>query len=140
MRVASRVERSLDDAQTVAVFEDACVAFFERELANPDSFLRTWVAVDGTEVVGGASLTVFPTLPRYGVAFGGFDGRVRDVYVQPAHRRYGIARELMRVLIEEAGRIGLDRLTLGASEMGRPLYLSVGFEPKTDEMQYAGKT
>jgi len=138
MRVASAVERRGEDPQKVALYEDLCVAFFERELASPDSFLRSWVAEDGNEIVGGASLAVVPTLPRYGVSYGGVDGRIRDVYVEPAHRRRGIAQALVRAILDEAQLLGVDRLTLGASEMGRPLYLAIGFEPKPDEMVYVG--
>jgi hypothetical protein len=42
----------------------------------------------------------------------------------------------MRVLIEEVEALGLQRLTLGSSTMGRPLYEALGFLPKADEMIY----
>jgi GNAT superfamily N-acetyltransferase len=136
MRVASATERrSGDTSHDAARYERACLSFFERELAQP-TFLRSWVAERGGEVVGGASLTVLPTLPRFGRAFSGVDGRVRDVYVAPAHRRQGVARALMAAVMTEAERLRVDRLTLGASSMGRPLYHQLGFELKTDEMHY----
>jgi GNAT superfamily N-acetyltransferase len=65
------------------------------------------------------------------------DGRVREVYVVPAYRRRGIARTLVGLALAEAKAAGVDRVTLGASAMGRALYASLGFVAKPDEMVYA---
>jgi GNAT superfamily N-acetyltransferase len=138
MRADSSVERKGGDAETRAAYARVCEAFFARELADPRSFLRSWVAVAAGTIVGGASLALAPTLPRYGAAYGGFDGRVRDVYVVPALRRRGIARALMDAVIAGARAERIDRLTLGASDMGAPLYLALGFAYKRDEMVYTG--
>jgi len=135
MRVASALERWPGEPQDVAGYGRACRALFERELAQP-TFLHSWVAERNGEVVGGASLTVVPTLPRFGRPFTGVDGRVRDVYVAPELRRQGVARALMAIVMAQAERLQVDRLTLGASDMGRPLYLQLGFEFNGREMHY----
>jgi ribosomal protein S18 acetylase RimI-like enzyme len=54
-------------------------------------------------------------------------GYVSSVYTRPAFRRQGIARQLMTLLIESAREQHMDRLILWSSEMGRPLYESLGF-------------
>jgi len=54
---------------------------------------------------------------------------VSSVYCDPAWRRRGIARHLMEQLLAHAREMGVQRLILWASEMGRPLYLDQGFEP-----------
>ncbi len=56
-------------------------------------------------------------------------GYVSSVYTDPAWRRRGIARHLMEQLMARAREMGIDRLILWASDMGRPLYLDQGFEP-----------
>lgn len=56
-------------------------------------------------------------------------GYVSSVYTDPAWRRRGIARHLMEQIIARAREMGMDRLILWASSMGRPLYLDQGFEP-----------
>jgi ribosomal protein S18 acetylase RimI-like enzyme len=56
-------------------------------------------------------------------------GYVSSVYTDPAYRRRGVARRLMEQLIERAHAMGVQRLILWASDMGRPLYLDQGFEP-----------
>ena len=137
MRAASSFERKGGDTAIRDEHARVCEAFFARELADPKSFLRSWVAVAGRRIVGGASLAVVPTLPRYSMAgYSGFDGRVRDVYVEPELRGRGIARALMAAVIADARALRVDRLSLGASEMGKPLYLKIGFVFKTDEMVF----
>lgn len=56
-------------------------------------------------------------------------GYVSNVYTAPAWRRNGIARALMERLIARAQEVGVQRLILWASDMGRPLYLDLGFVP-----------
>lgn len=56
-------------------------------------------------------------------------GYVSSVYTDPAWRRLGVARRLMEQLLAQAQEIGVQRLILWASTMGRPLYLDQGFVP-----------
>jgi ribosomal protein S18 acetylase RimI-like enzyme len=54
------------------------------------------------------------------------------IWVEPEHRRRGHAREMLRLLEEEAARRGGDRLGLFVSADNRPalaLYGQVGFVP-----------
>ncbi len=139
MRAESSFERKGGDPAIRDEHARVCEAFFARELSDPQSFLRSWVATVDGRIVGAASLAIVPTLPRYSIANGsGVDGRVRDVYVDPLARRRGIARALMEAVMAEARATRVDRLSLGASEMGQPLYLALGFVFKRDEMVYNG--
>lgn len=56
-------------------------------------------------------------------------GYVSSVYTRPAFRSRGIARRLMEQLLARAQEMGIARLILWASDMGRPLYLDQGFKP-----------
>lgn len=56
-------------------------------------------------------------------------GYVSSVYTEPAWRRHGVARRLMELLMARAREMGMRRLILWASDMGRPLYLDLGFGP-----------
>jgi GNAT superfamily N-acetyltransferase len=147
LRAASHAERYDDGADREELFAASCTAFFARELAVEEPFVRAWLAfeahgaeADGAvtpvnEPLGTAALTVFPSLPRITTTGPVPDARVRNVYVVPAARRRGIARALMRAVMDEVESLGgVDLLTLGASAQGRPLYVSLGFVPKADEM------
>jgi len=99
-----------------------------------------WFAVDGNaSVIAGAGVHIKPQLPRIS------HDHVRietcavplavNVYTEPHWRGQGIARALMRVLMEWATAQGTDRVLLHASDAGRPLYESLGFHG-TNEMRW----
>ena len=61
-------------------------------------------------------------------------GYIANVYVDPAFRRRGAARSLTAAAIDWLRSIGCEVVRLQASQYGRPLYESMGFEP-TGEME-----
>jgi GNAT superfamily N-acetyltransferase len=50
----------------------------------------------------------------------------------PEHQRKGMGRALLTQVIADYRRRGVERFHLGATEAGRPLYASVGFELVAD--------
>jgi GNAT superfamily N-acetyltransferase len=56
------------------------------------------------------------------------------MYTEPAYRRKGIARELMKRMIDWCRQEGFGTVLLHASKDGRSLYESLGFTP-TNEMR-----
>lgn len=54
-------------------------------------------------------------------------GYVSSVYTHPEYRRMGLARTLMEMLVAGARELGISRLLLNTSRMGRSLYESMGF-------------
>ena len=59
---------------------------------------------------------------------------VSNVWVEPAHRRKGIATALTRKTIEWARSKGCEVVRLRSSQMGRAVYSAIGFAP-SDEME-----
>lgn len=100
-----------------------------------------WLALDGGDrVVAGAGAHIKAQFPRVipdgsGVASGAVP-LVVNVYTEPEWRRKGVARALMTALMEWAVQQGCDRIVLHASDAGRALYTSLGFEP-TNEMRWS---
>jgi GNAT superfamily N-acetyltransferase len=100
-----------------------------------------WIAVAPgapERVVAGAGLIVRPMIPRPGTS-GGIEVReaqVVNVYTEAAWRRRGIAALVMQQLIDYTRANHLNRVSLHASDEGRPLYESLGFAP-TNEMRLA---
>ena len=103
-----------------------------------------WLALDETDrVVAGAGVHVKPQLPRISddgtrVVTGSLP-LVVNVYTEPGWRGRGIARTLMATLMQWATTEGFDRVVLHASDAGRPLYVSLGFNP-TNEMRWSPKS
>lgn len=59
-------------------------------------------------------------------------GYVLNVYVEPTHRRRGLARQLMTLAEAEFRRRGVAYAILHATAAGRPLYEQAGWAPTTE--------
>ena len=54
-------------------------------------------------------------------------GYISSMFVVPEHRGHGLAGRLMAALIDKAENLGINLLSLQASEAGRPIYEKIGF-------------
>ena len=95
--------------------------------AIPNGWFHEWLACDaGRPIAGGAVfITAWPAHP--------YDLECRratilNVYTDPEYRRQGIARSLMETMITWCREQGLARVALHASEDGRHLYETLGFQ------------
>lgn len=121
-----------------ARLHEASAAYFRAALASGEYL--AWLAVTSTseEIVAGAGLLVRPMIPRPGTT-GSIETReaqVVNVYTEPAWRRKGIAALVMREAIAYTSAERINRVSLHASDAGRPLYELLGFAP-TNEMRLA---
>lgn len=64
----------------------------------------------------------------------GWNGYITNLFVEKPYRRQGIGRELVNRLIQKAEKRNCHIIMLHASEMGRPLYLKMGFQDVTNGM------
>jgi GNAT superfamily N-acetyltransferase len=94
---------------------------------------RAWLAEADGEAVASVILITWIMPPAAGHLHR-TRGYVSSVYTRTAFRRQGVARRLMELLITAAREDGIQKLMLGASAMGAPLYLSLGFEHSKDAM------
>jgi GNAT superfamily N-acetyltransferase len=91
-----------------------------------------WVIESVEGIIAGGGLIVRRLLPRPESPLGGAEACILNVYTEPAHRRRGLARELMQVMLEWCRENHIARVTLHASEEARALYESLGFVPTTE--------
>lgn len=92
-----------------------------------------WMAEDSDgQVIGGGGIVVadWPGNPGENHSKRVW---VLNMYTEPRARRHGVARRLMQQMVEWCRREGYVSVSLHASEWGRPLYESMGFQP-TNEM------
>ena len=57
---------------------------------------------------------------------------VVNMFTEPVHRKRGLARLLMKTMLEWCRTQGMKTLFLHASDYGRPLYESLGFTPNNE--------
>jgi GNAT superfamily N-acetyltransferase len=99
--------------------------------AMTNGTLHAWVAENEGRVIGGGLVIVSPWLSHP------YDQECRratvlNMYVDPGFRRQGIARRLMQAMIAWCREQDFAGVALHASDQGRPLYESLGFEPTTE--------
>lgn len=86
-----------------------------------------WLAMtEERTIVAGAGVQIRTLLPRPETDVTR-EALVVNVYVEPAYRRHGLARRLMETILVWSREQGIERVSLHASRMGRPLYESLGF-------------
>src|SRR5215831_4004161 len=95
--------------------------------AMPDGTFHAWLAYDDSRPVAGGAVIITPWLAHP------YDQECRratilNVYTEPEYRRRSIGRRVMETMIDWCRRAGLARVTLHASDDGRHLYESLGFE------------
>jgi GNAT superfamily N-acetyltransferase len=54
-------------------------------------------------------------------------GYIWGVYVEPAYRKQGIAKQLTSATVNYLKAVGCTRAVLNASPLGKPVYESLGF-------------
>lgn len=87
----------------------------------------TVIASDGETLVGCASLSYIWIMPTFSHPTGN-RAHLMNVYTRADYRRRGISKKMVEILIDEAKRNGVTEISLDATEMGRPLYESLGFK------------
>jgi len=95
--------------------------------ALPDGSFQSWLACDDGKVVAGGAVIVSPW-PAHAYEPQCRRATIMNVYTEPEYRRQGIARQLMQTMIAWCKQQGFARVTLHASEQGKALYESLGFE------------
>ena len=98
---------------------------FEQELALlPGKYAkpmgRLYLAYEGQESIACIALRPFKE----------HTGEVKRLYVKPSHRRHGLSKSLTERIIEDAKKIGYQRLVLDTLNTMTPamnLYKSMGF-------------
>jgi GNAT superfamily N-acetyltransferase len=132
--VIARHRRSMFEeigsAQNLDLVERAFAGWLPARL---DQTYFHWLAAADGRAIGSAGVLLLdwppsPRDPRGGLGF------IYNVYVEPAHRRRGVARATVEALHQWAHDRSLGALALHASDDGRPLYEALGYLP-TNEMR-----
>ncbi len=99
--------------------------------AIPEGSFRSWLACDNRMVVAGGAVVVSPW-PAHAYDLACRRATVLNVYTDPDYRRRGIARQVMEAIIAWCKQEGFAHVSLHASEHGRHLYETLGFEPSNE--------
>ncbi|MBQ2861709.1 MAG: GNAT family N-acetyltransferase [Oscillospiraceae bacterium] len=107
-------------------------AFFKKWLASKD-FIQL-IAEDNGKLLSTAAVIYYDLPPSFTNKIG-VRGYVTNVYTVPEHRRKGLSKQLLSMLLDDAKSRGIKKLWLGASKDGRPLYEKLGFIQQQSYME-----
>jgi RimJ/RimL family protein N-acetyltransferase len=135
LRVGLLVSERLLEPGTNAssTLEASIVAWLGERLDSPSFGAFVAVDLDG-RVVGSGGISIYDNPPGPGPTTR--EAYVMSMFTEPDARGRGVAAAVLTALLDfarEAGGVG--RVWLRASEMGRPLYLRAGFQPRDSYLQ-----
>lgn len=107
--------------------------YYERHIS--DGTFVSWLAFDEDKVVGTSGISFVEKPPYFGCPSGKI-GLLSSMHTDPDYRRMGIAKELLKRVIEEAREYGCGTVQITASDMGVKLYTAYGFVHNDNFMQY----
>ena len=93
----------------------------------------TVFAMDGDKIAGCASLSYINVMPTFDHPTGK-RAHLMNVYTRSEFRRRGVGKMMVEFLIEEAKSRGVTEISLDATQMGHPLYKSLGFNDNGEGM------
>ena len=125
------LDMGYEDSPALAAMLSTCAPYLVDALTN-HSF-RSWLAFCDSRFVGGGAVVISPW-PSHPYDLECRRATILNVYVYPEFRRQGIARRLMRMMVDWCRQQKFAAVYLHASKDGRHLYQSLGFEP-TNEMK-----
>ena len=124
-----REEGGEEDIDLVPALKD----YYERHMC--DGTFLAWLAMDGEKIIGTSGMSFVEKPPYYGCPTGRI-GLLSSMYTDPDYRGMGIAKELLKRVIEEARTYGCGAVHITASDMGVKLYTAYGFKHNGNFMQY----
>lgn len=130
MRKERETEGLNENPQT---FYDNTYNYFKENIQN-GSFVA-FVAVEKDEIISTSGLCFYTVPPTYGNT-NGLVAYIMNMYTKPQYRKQGIASQLLDCIVNEAKSKNCTKVTLNASEMGKPLYQKYGFKDLQNEMVY----
>ena len=93
----------------------------------------TVFAMDGKQIAGCATLSYITIMPTFSHPTGK-RAHLMNVYTRAQFRRQGVGKMMVQFLIDEAKNRGVTEISLDATEMGHPLYKSLGFKDNAEGM------
>lgn len=102
--------------------------YMEAGIANGSFF--AFLAFDGDAFAGSCSACLYSVLPGRKLP-GGKNAYIQNMFVVPRYRRNGIGKTLVSMCVNEALKLGYNRITLHATQKGKLLFANCGF--KTDD-------
>ena len=125
MKLRLEMLREVNDLPSKYEYDENFICKSRRYFESGEQ--TTVIAFDGETPVGCASLSYIWIMPTFSHPTGN-RAHLMNVYTHADYRRRGISKKMVEILIDEAKENGVTEISLDATEMGRPLYQTLGFQ------------
>lgn len=115
----------IDNPVRLDAADSATEVYFAK--AIPDGRFHGWLAVTSTGVAVASGGVVIDQHPPGPSNLSGKIGYIMNLVTDSRYHRQGIARRIMRIVLEWLEDQGIRCMALHSTEMGRPLYKDLGF-------------
>ena len=124
MSIRLEMLRKVNELSDNYVFSDEFIANSMRYFLEGNQ--TTSIALEKGKIVACASMSYIELMPTFSHPTGN-RAHLMNVYTNADYRRQGVAHKLVQILIDEAKEKGVTEISLDATDLGRPLYESLGF-------------
>lgn len=124
MGIRLEMLRKVNELSDDYVFSEELIANSKRYFLEGNQ--TTSIALKNGKVVACASMSYIEMMPTF-LHPTGNRAHLMNVYTNADYRRKGVARKLVQMLIDEAKGKGVTEISLDATDLGRPLYETLGF-------------
>ena len=110
-------------SQQIAHLKEQLSEYF---LNHIEKDIIAYIAEENNEIISSVFLVIIekPSNPSF---MSGKIGNILNVYTKPQYREQGIARQLVKLAIDESKEMNLSYLELKATKEGCTLYKKMGF-------------
>lgn len=127
-----RTISNLDDDTDMSVVEKETVDYYKNSLLNDEHV--AYLVYDDGQFAGCGGVCFYKVMPSYHNP-SGRKAYIMNMYTHPEYRRQGIAFKTLDLLIQEARKRNITKISLDATKIGRKLYEKYGFVYLMDEME-----
>ena len=131
-KIVLRAANKLSDDVDMSVVEAESYAYYRRALETGEHI--AYLVYDNGKFIGAGGVSFYQVMPTYHNPTGK-KAYIMNMYTAPKYRRQGIALHTLNLLVKDAKEQGVSKITLEATDMGRPLYERYGFLKMEDEME-----
>jgi len=117
------------DEDALSAMLSTCKPYLTAAIENHT--FQCWLALENGHAIGGGAILINPW-PSHPYDLECRRATILNVYVDSQFRRKGVARRLMRTMIDWCREKNFAAVYLHASKDGKPLYERLGFEPTTE--------
>jgi len=114
-------------------FYQNTLAYFARGMT--DGSFAAFIAIEDNEIVATSGVCFYTVPPTYQNP-SGLVAYVMNMYTKPEYRGRGLATRLLGEIVGEAKSRGCTKVTLNASQMGKPVYTRFGFTEVQNAMVF----